>query len=514
MIAGWKQDYNQLRPHGPRDYNLTRSERTGEARQCARRGQAIAGRGVLEPYAPGPRAKGLRSESGTHGQMTNANGRIAGPGADTPAIPRRLFAAAWLCIPGVYAVLVLCYASMIAIGAGVMFGLWFIIDRWLQWIPPVALLVPGVGMIVSFSFAVAGTVRAFRTAPRFAPALLVDLNKEARFGAFIADVSTTIMKTAPPDVVIFHAEPVFFVERGTLRVFNGEARGRILAVGLPVLSFISVNELRAILAHEFAHFTGDDTAFSMTIMPVYTRLATRIEAMGTILGAGRQDPASRRNVGCAGLALILPWFTLNVYWTLFHRLNAKISRFRERRADMLAAEACGSEALKTALGKVNAILGRFSEVFEATFLNKVRDGQTLLNYCSALREAMPIVDGPVPDQTGNRGPEAGSADESHPRLQERLDSVPGVVERFSDRQAAQELIGNLSDYEREMTLHLMESRSPGTSPPAPPAEETVPQESEPEGHLADATTVICPACGAGNAPGFDTCGECGTELRH
>jgi len=398
--------------------------------------------------------------------MNNREHRSSG----TPDIPTRLLALARLCIPGTYIVLTVSFAVMILGAAGAIYGLWYVIDRWLPDVHSAVLLIPGIASLAGIGFALSGTIRSFRVGPQFAPALRIDLNAEPRLKNLL-DETSVMLRTLPPDTVVLHADANFFVQQGALAVFNGEARGRILAMSLPLLSFISTAELRAILAHELAHFTGKDEVFSATVIPAYTKLARSIQVMSAILGAAPSGSGHRRNPGWLGVPLIFPWFLLNLYWTAFHRLNVRISRTRERRADVMAALACGSTSLSSALRKVAALRRLFPDIFKKTFADRVRWGLTFANYCQLFRDAVPGLEEAV-EAPGNSPPDSSELDEAHPPLPERLAYIPATAEIFQDNGPAREIMA-LTHYEEQMTAHLITSLAPQVriTPSEPPNEE-------------------------------------------
>ncbi len=362
-----------------------------------------------------------------------------------------------LYIPGLYFALALSIIVMAAIGGGLLLGIWLLAEWLSQPVPTAVLLVIGLGLLAGIILALAGIVRALRTGPPFIPAIRLDLDLEPRLASFVRELCR-IMNTRMPDSIVLHADANFLIQKGPLRVFNGEAGGRVLAIGLPVISFISVNELRAVLAHEFAHFTGRDAFFSSAVLPVYMKLAAAVETMDTTLGVSHGKPVTgRRNTGCLAIPLILPWLALGIHWWSFHRSNVKVSRLRESRADAVAALTCGSESLSAALKRVGGLRRAFQAIFSQDFVSELRTGETVKNYCLRLRNAIPDLDALVAAQEalGMRGGE-DTAD-THPPLRERLQSIPVSEEKFSDHQPAAGLLLRLQEYEEQATQFLAAS---------------------------------------------------------
>ena len=66
-----------------------------------------------------------------------------------------------------------------------------------------------------------------------------------------------------------------------MKTLDGVVEGRTLAIGMPLLKELSLQELKAVLAHEFSHFSGNDTLYSVFVAPVYKSLGSAIEDLKT-----------------------------------------------------------------------------------------------------------------------------------------------------------------------------------------------------------------------------------------
>ena len=99
--------------------------------------------------------------------------------------------------------------------------------------------------------------------------------------SIIDDVCRRV-KTKKPTAIILLAEPNFFVMKGKLATFDGVVKGRILALGMPLLKELNSLEISSILAHEFAHFSGRDTLYSVIVSPVYRGIISSMESLGAV----------------------------------------------------------------------------------------------------------------------------------------------------------------------------------------------------------------------------------------
>jgi len=134
-------------------------------------------------------------------------------------------------------------------------------------------------------------------------------------------------------------------QRGGMLGFGSR---RVMALGYPLLSVLSVSELRAVIAHEFAHYYGGDTGFGPWTNK--TRETIIFSPQRLSADSGFFHWLSR----WAYLAL-LQWIvvgTLVLYWNLFLRLTLLVSHQWEYRADELASAVAGAKPLLEGLRKL------------------------------------------------------------------------------------------------------------------------------------------------------------------
>ncbi len=141
--------------------------------------------------------------------------------------------------------------------------------------------------------------------------------------------------TEPPDQIVAGVDDNFFVTENVVLLGDRELRGRTLFVSIALLRILEREEADAVLAHEMAHFSGGDTAFSARLSPLLHKHVTYIQAL--------YDSVARP---VANLMIL--------YWTLFQLSLGKTSRERERRADKIASETTSAKTMATALLKTVA----------------------------------------------------------------------------------------------------------------------------------------------------------------
>ena len=105
-----------------------------------------------------------------------------------------------------------------------------------------------------------------------------------------------------------------------------------MGVGLPLLELLTEAELRAVIAHEFGHYVGGDTALGPWIYRTRAAIGRTLEEVAGHSGL---------------LAKPFEW-----YGTAFLRITHAVSRAQEFVADATAARIAGKDALKRALVKI------------------------------------------------------------------------------------------------------------------------------------------------------------------
>ncbi|MBI5296028.1 MAG: M48 family metalloprotease [Chloroflexi bacterium] len=165
----------------------------------------------------------------------------------------------------------------------------------------------------------------------------------------IDSVARATGQTMPRDVYLIHDVNAFVTERGGMM---GIGSRRVMGIGLPLLYLVTVDELRAILAHEFGHFHGGDTMLGPWIYK------TRNAIIRTVVSLGNS-------------ALRIPF---EMYANLFLRITNTVSRQQEFSADRLAARTVGAQAALQGLQKVHSYGPAFQAYFQQEFAPVLNSG--------------------------------------------------------------------------------------------------------------------------------------------
>lgn len=145
--------------------------------------------------------------------------------------------------------------------------------------------------------------------------------------AMIDELADELGERPPAHVYIEHSVNAFVTDARSLMGIGGT---RVMGIGLPLLVALNVDELRAVLAHEFGHYSGGDTRFGGFLYGLRRSLVHSITKQGN-------------NVVSSVLA---------IYHTVFVKATASISREQELAADRVAAEATSPQVTASALWRV------------------------------------------------------------------------------------------------------------------------------------------------------------------
>lgn len=162
---------------------------------------------------------------------------------------------------------------------------------------------------------------------------------------------TERVHTASPDQIIVGIDDNFFVTEQPVMLGDELRTGRTLFVSLSLLRVLTRGEADAVLGHEMAHFSGEDTLYSVRISPL-------LERYGLYLRALHDGVISQ------------PVFQFMVaFWSLYQLALRKISREREFRADRIGAELSSSKSMAGALVKITAY-ARYREKVQVELFSK------------------------------------------------------------------------------------------------------------------------------------------------
>lgn len=241
---------------------------------------------------------------------------------------------------------------------------------------------------------------------------------------------------APGSAIGVHQEG-----RGPFGIFG--VKRRVLTLGVSTLRFLTVGELKAILAHEYAHFSHQDTFYSRFIYQVTLSIQEALQGMARTGG---------------GFNYVNPflWFLI-LYHKAYSLLSAGFSRSREFLADRMAAGLYGSDVFTSALTKVCTDGTLFEMTIYDNIARLLQDGKAFVNMYEAFRDYREeqLNAQEREEMYKKLLEEKESLFASHPTFGERIAAVkPLPPAQRTDSAPALTLCENAEEIEKEMTEFL------------------------------------------------------------
>lgn len=321
-----------------------------------------------------------------------------------------------------------------------------------------ALTLQAVGPVLGAGYTVLTIVDAIRSpSDRPASRALVghapSRSDAPRLWAQVDEVAT-VLGVRPPDHVVLVPTLQFEAITGELELPTTRCDGRILVLSLPSRYLLTVDEWRAVLAHELGHFSEVEQRFSRRFSAVFDRGRDAWLALEPVPGEeapllyAARKPARR----------FLAHFAAS-----FGRGERHVARQRELALDRLGAKVTSPRAMAAALAKLHAFAFAWQLVDTQAVLELAQGGavtglgqqwlavvQAMLSH-SALDRALEADGDPTPY-------------DSHPSLDTRLaalgvradDVLPAVLQVPPDVSAAHPLE---SFTEQEDALFAMRVRA-------------------------------------------------------
>ena len=229
-----------------------------------------------------------------------------------------------------------------------------------------------------------------------------------KFPALFNEIERTAKLTQqemPRDVYLVPDVNAFVAERGG---FMGFGRRRVMGIGLPLFHLMTISELNSVLAHEFGHYYGGDTALGPWIYK------TREAIVRTTI-----------NVAQTSKLLYIPF---DAYAKMFLRITNAVSRQQEFSADRLAAKITGSNATISGLQTVHKYGYAFSVFFQQEYAPVIEAG-----YQPPMLEGFQtFLSSPKITEAVNKNYEQQLTEgvtnpyDSHPSLKERIAALENI----------------------------------------------------------------------------------------
>lgn len=258
--------------------------------------------------------------------------------------------------------------------------------------------------------------------PRIPEAAEPDLHKALR------EVASSTEQQMPAEVYAVADVNAWVAQRGGLM---GIGSRRIMGLGLPLMEAVTVQELKAILAHEFGHYHAGDVALGPWIHRTRAALGRTIAQL---------EGNALQHVFLA-------------YGRLFLRITHAVSRRQEFIADEVAARTAGGAAMASALRKVHAAAPAFSTYWNDELTPVLGSGYLppIMGGFGRFMQSTVVAAGMASIISDSEAQGTSDPYDTHPSLKERLDALATTPRgAAADNRPATVLFSRLGEWERRV----------------------------------------------------------------
>lgn len=255
------------------------------------------------------------------------------------------------------------------------------------------------------------------------------------------------VETRPLDEVrLVPSAGIAVVERGGFlaRVFHRTRR--VLILGVAALEGLTQGAFRALLAHEYGHFSNRDTAGGRVALRARLAMEQFLRRTQGLPGDERRDPIFR---------------FFHLYYRLYCRLTLGASRLQEMLADRTAVTAYGPKAFEQGLMHVVRRSVEFDYALSRLRQQGVTAAAQETGLYDLMREFSPEDRMNIEAEVDHALHRPSTAYDSHPSPHERLAIIHGLdaVDPLPDERAVWELLPRAEQLEREMSAQGSTLRS-------------------------------------------------------
>lgn len=195
------------------------------------------------------------------------------------------------------------------------------------------------------------------------PGLLLEAASQPRLFAELQNIASSLNESMPSEVYLIGDVNAWVADRGGLMGFGSR---RVMGLGLPLLSILTVSQFRAVLAHEFAHYYGGDTSLGPWVYRTQGAIVRIFQNIGSV---GQLARIAILGVMYLVVATLMKW-----YFMVFLRAIKLVSRQKEYRADELACLIAGRQPLVDGLRAIHGAAPAWPTYWKTELAPMLNDG--------------------------------------------------------------------------------------------------------------------------------------------
>lgn len=236
------------------------------------------------------------------------------------------------------------------------------------------------------------------------PGERLDLSQEPALQHALQEVARKVGTRSVDNVYMTPGTGIAVMERGgLLKKLRGMSE-RCLIVGAGALDGLSLAQFKAILAHEYGHFSNRDTAGGGLALAVRRSIFGMAQAMARGGAAAWYNPA---------------WLFLQGFYRLFLFISQGASRLQEILADRWAAFAYGSRAFEEGLRHIVTRSVRFDATVTARVNDAIKQDAQLTNLYAS-EPARILNESEIEEEVRRALEREPTAFDSHPSPKDRF----------------------------------------------------------------------------------------------
>jgi hypothetical protein len=282
---------------------------------------------------------------------------------------------------------------VIAVAASITYG-FIMLGR----IPIKLVLLLGFGALITIFKMIRSL---FRKIEKEDPGRALNIEEAPRLWDLTRSVASTVQTRAIDEIRITPGTELAVYEKGTFRERSYDKAKRILILGVGCLNGFRLNSFRAVLAHEYGHFSNRDTAGGDVAMRVNDHMMKFAQAMYE---------------GGQAVWWNIAFQFLRIYHFIFRRLSHGATRLQEVLADRVAAMKYGASAFEDGLTHVV----KRSAQFNVIATHEINASLAARRVIQNLYELPAIENADVAEATREALNRETSEDDTHPSPNDRF----------------------------------------------------------------------------------------------